>query len=174
MPPKLTNPLRPVARYRKGKLPQGATLPVESDSDDEDNQQRQAAAAAAGQDDDDAERDELIESVSSVRHGDTSVKRQQPRGQMNVALGNVQVDSSGAVKVGSQAAKESSSEYGELSTYLGLEGAYYGLLMVFATLSIETDSEEEEERPKPVFKSKAPAAAEEVCGESVPRTMHRC
>lgn len=109
MPPKLTNPLRPVARYRKGQAPVNAGIASDSDSDQEEQQDEQEQVKAESSDDND-------KPTLSGRRGTSS-----GRGKMNVALREVEVDSSGQVKVGGKgevgrtAEEEGSSEYGQSS-----------------------------------------------------------
>lgn len=95
MPPKLTQPLRPAARYRPGKAP----VPAADDSDYSDNDQEEqddAASAQAqadeGNDDDDDEQ---------VTEFTTANRAAKGRGAaINVALKQVEVDQTGKVKVG--------------------------------------------------------------------------
>ncbi|GAA5823215.1 hypothetical protein JCM11251_007527 [Rhodosporidiobolus azoricus] len=136
MPPKLTQPLRPVQRYRKGKAPVPSAA-LDSESDDDEQQQQQEAA---GQDEDAADEEELTE-LAQPRN-----KAAGGGGRINVALREVEVDKGGKVKVGGR------DEVGRTEMESS-EGEY------------ETDSEEEAQPPpKPAFRSKAapaPAVAEE-------------
>lgn len=100
MPPKLTQPLRPVARYRKGQAPAGV---VDSDSDSDQDEQQQEQQLEDGSD-----QDEGVEEFTSVRKP-AEVSGQQKK--MGVKLGNVQVDQRGTVKLPGQA--DESSEYGQ-------------------------------------------------------------
>lgn len=114
MPPKLTNPLRPVARYRKGQAPVNAGIASDSDSDQEEQQDEQEQVKAESSDDD--------KPTLSGRRGTSRGK-----GKMNVALREVEVDSSGQVKVGGKgevgrtAEEEGSSEYGQSSLERALQ-----------------------------------------------------
>ncbi|GAA5843089.1 hypothetical protein JCM9279_001858 [Rhodotorula babjevae] len=140
MPPKMTQPLRPVARYRPGKAP----VPVaDSDSDDDDNddQQQQHDADAEG-DQDDAEQD--LAEFSAPQN------RNKQQGSLNVALKQVEVQD-GKVRVGGK--DESGRTQMESS-----EGEY------------ETDSEDERAAApaKPTFRPQsaaAPAAADDESSE---------
>ena len=100
MPPKLTQPLRPVARYRKGQAPAGV-VDSDSDSDQDEQQQEQQLEDASDQ-------DEGVDEFTSVRKP-TEASGQQKK--MGVKLGNVQVDQRGTVKLPGQA--DESSEYGQ-------------------------------------------------------------
>lgn len=113
MPPKLTQPLRPAARYRPGKAP----VPVaDSDSDsgdDGDNAQQQGDQQHAHDDDE----DEDLAEFSAPR----TSKQQQP-GAINVALRQVEVLDDGKVRVagrdesGRTQMESSEGEYGALSS----------------------------------------------------------
>ncbi|GAA5974955.1 hypothetical protein JCM11641_006777 [Rhodosporidiobolus odoratus] len=157
MPPKLTNPLRPVGRYRPGKAP----VPVASDSDsdqDQDEQQQQ-------QDADDQDRVDQPEAVSEYGAPSKSGK-----GKLNVALKEVEVDTAGKVKVGGKdevGRTEMESSEGEYETDSDDEPQapakpVFRPQAAAATAEedsseYETDSEEEEPlKPiyKPVFVSK--------------------
>lgn len=74
--PKLTNPLRPVARYRKGQQP--ANAPSDSDSDEE--------------------------AVEQPSEGEEELKptvvKKEVKAKMAVALREVEVDKGGVVRVG--------------------------------------------------------------------------
>ncbi|POY72373.1 hypothetical protein BMF94_4677 [Rhodotorula taiwanensis] len=141
MPPKLTQPLRPAARYRPGKAP----VPAADDSDYSDNDQEEqddAASAQAqadeGNDDDDDEQ---------VTEFTTANRAAKGRGAaINVALKQVEVDQTGKVKVGGR------DEVGRTEMESS-EGEY------------ETDSEDEKPAPKPVFRPKA-APAQQASRES--------
>lgn len=85
---KLTQPLRPVGRYRPGKAP----VPVASDDDSDEEEQQQQAEGEGGADEDEA--DEQVQEFSATRR-DTA-----PAGRINVALREVEVDKAGKVKVG--------------------------------------------------------------------------
>lgn len=117
MPPKLTNPLRPVARYRKGQAPAGVIVASDSDSDDDQDNDEQGQV---GQDDeiDQVEiKDELVEDEPGRARGRAA------GGRMDVKLRQVEVDGRGAVKIGRKAEvgrtraeqeqDEDSSEYGQ-------------------------------------------------------------
>lgn len=102
MAPKLTNPLRPVARYRKGQAPAHA---VASDSDSDEEQQEQ---------------EEQVKAEESEEDHKPSISRAAQGGRINVALRQVEVDSKGQVKVGGKdevgrtvQEEGSSSEYGQ-------------------------------------------------------------
>lgn len=106
MAPKLTNPLRPVARYRKGQAPAHA---VASDSDSDEEQ---------------GEQDEQVKAEESEEDQKPSIRASTSTGgagRINVALRQVEVDSHGQVKVGgkeevgrtAQEQGASSSEYGQ-------------------------------------------------------------
>lgn len=85
-PKTLTNPLRPVARYRKGKGP--AAPASDSDSDDDN------AAPPAGGSSDEDEKPNI--SAPPPRTG----KAAGAGGKLNVALKEVEVDDKGMVTVG--------------------------------------------------------------------------
>lgn len=85
---KLTQPLRPVGRYRPGKAP----VPVASDDDSDEEEQQQQVEGEGGADQDEA--DEQVQEFSATRR-DTA-----PAGRINVALREVEVDKAGKVKVG--------------------------------------------------------------------------
>jgi microfibrillar-associated protein 1 len=146
MPPKLTNPLRPVARYRKGKP---LNVPVVSDSDSDQDEEQAAAAEQS---------DEEQSAAPSVLVG-----RGNDKGKMNVALKGVEVDDKGAVKVGGRGEvgrtrqevedEEGSSEYGAFSLSSGSAG-WNADISAAAT----TEDESEEEKPKPMYKPKMPTA----------------
>lgn len=93
MPPKLTQPLRPAARYRPGKAP----VPVADDSDYSDQEQEQEAQGTAADERDDDDDDD--EQVTEFR---TRTAGKPPKGTaaLNVALKEVQVDQTGKVKIG--------------------------------------------------------------------------
>ncbi|GAA5986164.1 hypothetical protein JCM10908_006438 [Rhodotorula pacifica] len=139
MPPKLTQPLRPVARYRPGKAP----VPVADDSDysDQEAQQQDDEAAQEEQDND----EDADEQVTEFRAGAAPARAAKggAAGAINVALKQVEVDQAGKVKVGGR------DEVGRTEMESS-EGEY------------ETDSEEEAEAPsKPVFRPKAAQTKEE-------------
>ncbi|GAA5867857.1 hypothetical protein JCM3774_005886 [Rhodotorula dairenensis] len=134
MPPKLTQPLRPVARYRPGKAP----VPVADDSDDSDQEAepQQGDARAPDHDDDHqgGRRDQLVTEFAGAKAKGATI---------NVAIKEVQVDQAGKVKVGGR------DEVGRTEMESS-EGEY------------ETDSEEEEKAPvKPAFRPKAAPAQQE-------------
>ncbi|GAA5954925.1 hypothetical protein JCM8115_005571 [Rhodotorula mucilaginosa] len=142
MPPKLTQPLRPAARYRPGKAP----VPVADDSDysDQEEQEAQGTAAQEGGDDDDDDDQQVTEFRTTTTAG-------KPKGTaaLNVALKQVEVDQTGKVKVGGR------DEVGRTEMESS-EGEY------------ETDSEEEQEDKapaKPVFRPKAAAPAQQESSE---------
>ncbi|GAA5914973.1 hypothetical protein JCM5296_004519, partial [Sporobolomyces johnsonii] len=136
MPPKLTNPLRPVARYRKGKAPVNAPLASDSD-DDQDDQQPDLEHDHAP-----LPEDEHLQEFTAA-----APRKQLPGagagGTINVALREVEVDQAGKVRVGGR------DEVGRTEMESS-EGEY------------ETESEDEAPKaiPKPVF-NKPKAAAEE-------------
>ncbi|GAA5833815.1 hypothetical protein JCM3766R1_000107 [Sporobolomyces carnicolor] len=153
MPPKLTQPLRPVARYRKGQAPAGV---VDSDSDSDQDEQQQEQQLEDGSD-----QDEGVEEFTSVRKP-AEVSGQQKK--MGVKLGNVQVDQRGTVKLPGQA--DESSEY-ETDTddedtkpampkptfnKPGPSSAAPATGAEEESSEYETDSEEEEEPLKPIYK----------------------
>lgn len=113
MPPKLTNPLRPVARYRKGQAPAGAAAAaaaVDSDSDsDAERQDDEAQQAKVESEDDGSEQAALAGRLRAAT---------KAGGRMDVKLKQVQVDKMGSVKIGGGKVESgktgSSSEYGEL------------------------------------------------------------
>lgn len=157
MAPKLTNPLRPVARYRKGQAPANAGIASDSDSDAEEQQEEVKA-----------------ESTEDEKPVVSRAARGESKAKMNVALKQVEVDSQGAVKVGgkdevgrTQAEDEGSSEYGELMRSL------WRLVEDTDTSSKFTETDSEDEKPpKPVFKPKMPKAeSEEVRRPLRPRML---
>lgn len=90
MPPKMTQPLRPVARYRPGKAP----VPVaDSDSDDDNDDQQQQ------QHDDDGEGDQGDDDQDLAEFSAPQHRKQQQQGSLNVALKQVEVQD-GKVRVG--------------------------------------------------------------------------
>ncbi len=96
--PKLTQPLRPAARYRKGQAP--ANLPL-SDSDEDDQQQE--------------EQHPQNEALSDDEHYQGAAAGRGAGGQMKVSLREVEVDQRGQVRVGGRTevgrtAEESSEE----------------------------------------------------------------
>ncbi|GAA5906929.1 uncharacterized protein JCM6883_005735 [Sporobolomyces salmoneus] len=157
MPPKLTQPLRPFARYRKGQAPVGL---VESDSDSDQesetlSQQQQGAETA--QDEDDEGLDEFTSSKKTARED-------QDQKKMGVKLGNVKVDQQGTVKLEGQG-EEESSEYETDSEdeaakppmpkpTFNKPGSSKATAPAADDESseYETDSEEEEEPLKPIYK----------------------
>ncbi|GAA5922114.1 hypothetical protein JCM3775_003496 [Rhodotorula graminis] len=142
MPPKMTQPLRPVARYRPGKAP----VPVadsDSDVDDDDNQQQHDER----DDDDHGDADQDLAEFSAPQH---RTAKQQNHASLNVALKQVEVHD-GKVRVGGK--DESGRTQMESS-----EGEY------------ETDSEDERAAApaKPTFRppgAPAPAAADDESSE---------
>lgn len=137
MPPKLTNPLRPVARYRKGQAPAGVNVASDSDSDSDSDQEQDQV-----HDDSTQHRQQRHDSRNNQQSTFTVIKQEQDdathtvkatsgrsgardaSARMDVNLRQVQVDQTGAVKVGGksevgrtraeQEAQDSSSEYGQL------------------------------------------------------------
>jgi microfibrillar-associated protein 1 len=107
MPPKLTQPLRPVARYRKGQAPAGI---VESDSESDQDEQTEEQHEGAEEEDE----EQGVEEFTSNRR---STDGQEGK-KMGVKLGNVKVDQQGQVKLPGQ--EEESSEYGKSILYLSL------------------------------------------------------
>ncbi|GAA5891329.1 hypothetical protein JCM8208_002587 [Rhodotorula glutinis] len=141
MPPKMTQPLRPVARYRPGKAP----VPVaDSDSDDDNDDQQQQ------QHDDDGEGDQGDDDQDLAEFSAPQHRKQQQQGSLNVALKQVEVQD-GKVRVGGR--DESGRTQMESS-----EGEY------------ETDSDDERAAApaKPTFRPQnaaAPAAAGDESSE---------
>ncbi|KAG0663510.1 hypothetical protein C6P46_002406 [Rhodotorula mucilaginosa] len=151
MPPKLTQPLRPAARYRPGKAP----VPVADDSDYSDQEEQEAQGTAADDGDDDDDDDQQVTEFRTT----TTAGKPKGTAALNVALKQVEVDQTGKVKVGGRDeililafAETDSEEEQEDKAPAKPESSEY-----------ETDSEEEsdeEEEPlkpiyKPVFVSKA-------------------
>ncbi|GAA5951275.1 hypothetical protein JCM21900_003824 [Sporobolomyces salmonicolor] len=141
MPPKLTNPLRPVARYRKGKAPVNAQVASDSDEESDDQHRELEDDRAPLQEDED------------LQEFTTAAQRKQPAGasaggRINVALREVEVDQAGKVRVGGR------DEVGRTEMESS-EGEY------------ETESEDEAPKaiPKPVF-NQPTAPAEEDEGSS--------
>ena len=99
MPPKLTQPLRPVARYRKGQAPAGI---VESDSDSDQDEQAEQQQQA-----EEEEEEQGVEEFTSARRPTEGLDNKK----IGVKLGNVQVDQQGQVRLPGQ--DEESSEYGK-------------------------------------------------------------
>lgn len=86
---KLTNPLRPAARYRKGQAPAGVPL-----SDSDEDEQPQSA---------DADQPPLDEPISEEDEDDVKPSIAGGRkagGAMKVSLREVEVDTQGQVRVG--------------------------------------------------------------------------
>lgn len=115
MPPKLTNPLRPVARYRKGQAPLGAASDSDSDAeqqhqdDDDDASPSTGTAIKNESDDDDVEKKPKL-------------SKKAGSGKMAVQLNQVQVDDKGGVLVGGRGEsgrtlKEQQDEQGSSSEY---------------------------------------------------------
>ncbi|GAA5885709.1 hypothetical protein JCM16303_003122 [Sporobolomyces ruberrimus] len=155
MPPKLTQPLRPVARYRKGQAPAGL---AESDSDSDQEQPSQGEQPDEGFDQEEQEGVDELTSTASTRKGQEGKK-------IGVKLGNVKVDQQGTVQL-PRASGEESSEYetdtdDEASkapmpkpTYMkpGASKAAPPPAADEESSEYETDSEEEEEPLKPIYK----------------------
>ncbi|BGP57113.1 hypothetical protein JCM8202_000555 [Rhodotorula sphaerocarpa] len=139
MPPKMTQPLRPAARYRPGKAP--APVADDPDESDDEQQQQQAAggedAGAGAADEEDGDGDEQVTEFGGA--GTAARAQNAGKGALNVALKQVQVDQTGKVTVGGR------DEVGRTELESS-EGEY------------ETDSEEEKPAAKPVFRPKGPAA----------------
>ena len=103
--PKLTQPLRPAARYRKGQAP--ANLPL-SDSDEDEQQPEQPE-----QQDEPLSDNDQYQAGTAARVGGTGAGR-----HMKVSLREVEVDQRGQVRVGGRTevgrtAEESSEEESE-------------------------------------------------------------
>jgi len=120
MPPKLTQPLRPAARYRKGQGPVGAPA-SDSDSDQEDEQLEQPQSdAQAGSDDD----------VGVQEFTSGGNQRAEKGKAMGIKLDKVQVDQQGKVKVGGKdevgrtEMESSEGEYGKLDLRSSREKLY--------------------------------------------------
>jgi hypothetical protein len=92
MPPKLTQPLRPAARYRPGKAP----VPVADDSDYSDQEEQEAQGTAADDGDDDDDDDQQVTEFRTT----TTAGKPKGTAALNVALKQVEVDQTGKVKVG--------------------------------------------------------------------------
>lgn len=118
MPPKLTQPLRPAARYRPGKAP----VPVADDSDYSD-QEQEGAQQGEGENVDEDDDDQL---VTEFRTTAANKPKGQQGGALNVALKEVQVDQTGKVNVGGRdevgrtEMESSEGEYGPLTPRRGL------------------------------------------------------
>ncbi|BGP42250.1 hypothetical protein JCM10449v2_006255 [Rhodotorula kratochvilovae] len=154
MPPKLTQPLRPAARYRPGKAP--VPLPADDSSDDDDNQQQQQHAEDAA----DEDHDEGVTEFAAPH-----LARKDPA-RINVALREVEVDHGGKVRVGGRdesGKTQMESSEGEYETDSEDEAAAppkpvfrpKGAPAAAAaeeSSEYETDSEEEEEPVKPLYK----------------------
>ncbi|BGP34109.1 hypothetical protein JCM10296v2_005924 [Rhodotorula toruloides] len=156
---KLTQPLRPVGRYRPGKAP----VPVASDDDSDEEEQQQQVEGEGDADEDEA--DEPVQEFSAARR-DAALA-----GRINVALREVEVDKAGKVKVGGKdevGRTEMESSEGEYETDSEEERSAPPAKATFRpqasaaaedeeSSEYETDSEEEEPlKPiyKPVFVSK--------------------
>ncbi|GAA5941633.1 uncharacterized protein JCM15063_001644 [Sporobolomyces koalae] len=152
MPPKLTQPLRPAARYRKGQGPAA----VESDSDSNSDSERPDAddSERANNDDPDNHGDEAVHdfvSASTTRRAEPSRDR-----KIGVNLRNVNVDPTGT-RAKSNAASGSESEYetdseAEQPTSAPNKSAASAVPAEEESSEYETDSEEEEEPLKPIYK----------------------
>ncbi|GAA6029145.1 hypothetical protein JCM8097_001621 [Rhodosporidiobolus ruineniae] len=154
MPPKLTQPARPVGRYRPGVAP----APVADDDSDEDNDQQQQEQEQ--DDDDDEDQQQGLTEFAAARPA-------QQGGKMNVALREVEVDKGGKVKVGGKdevGRTEMESSEGEYETdsddepqppakpvFRPQAGAPAAAAEEEDSSEYETDSEEEE-APKILFK----------------------
>ncbi|KAK4698261.1 microfibrillar-associated protein 1, partial [Phenoliferia sp. Uapishka_3] len=155
--PKLTNPLRPVARYRKGK----PIAPVQSDSDSDSEE-----APAADNEDEQSDED-TNPSISTT----TTKKARPTAASFNVALKGVEVDDKGMVTVGGRGEvgktareleSEEESEEDESSEEEDKPKPVYKMPTMPGADSdegsseYETDSDEEPPKPiyKPVFVSK--------------------
>ncbi|EGU11573.1 Microfibrillar-associated protein 1 [Rhodotorula toruloides ATCC 204091] len=144
---KLTQPLRPVGRYRPGKAP----VPVATDDDSDEEEQQQQVEGEGGADHDEA--DEQVHEFSAAR------RDAAPAGRINVALREVEVDKAGKVKVGGKdevGRTEMESSEGEYGTFRRHRFVAQ-VCPITESSEYETDSEEEEPlKPiyKPVFVSK--------------------
>ncbi|TKA53745.1 hypothetical protein B0A53_03787 [Rhodotorula sp. CCFEE 5036] len=156
MPPKLTQPLRPAARYRPGKAP----VPVADDSDYSDQEEQEAQGTAADDGDDDDDDDQQVTEFRTT----TTAGKPKGTAALNVALKQVEVDQTGKVKVGGRdevGRTEMESSEGEYETDSEEEQEDKAPAKPESS-EYETDSEEEsdeEEEPlkpiyKPVFVSK--------------------
>ncbi|KAM0790587.1 hypothetical protein ACM66B_004452 [Microbotryomycetes sp. NB124-2] len=145
MPPKLTQPLRPVARYRKGK---GVQPAVDSDSDDQDQDEQQQQHEQQAQD----EQDEDITSFGGVS------RQHHQNAQIKVALNDKPPTSS-------KQQAEDSSEYETDSEEeqkpppkpvfnkpQAVQKATVATAAAEESSEYETESESEEEQPKILFK----------------------
>lgn len=121
MPPKMTQPLRPAARYRPGKAP----VPVADDSDESDDEQQQQeviggeGAGAGAADEEDGDDDEQVTEFGGA--GTAARAQNAGKGALNVALKQVQVDQAGKVTVGGRdevgrtELESSEGEYGQFT-----------------------------------------------------------
>ena len=165
MPPKLTQPLRPAARYRPGKAP----VPVADDSDYSDQEQEQEAQGTAADEGDDDDDDEQVTEFRTTTAG-----KSRGTAALNVALKEVQVDQTGKVKVGGRdevgrtEMESSEGEYGPFTP----EGGHDAQKLISIPFA-ETDSEEEQDKApaKPVFRPKAAAPAQQASPLDSP-SMH--
>ncbi|BGP26558.1 hypothetical protein JCM10295v2_005511 [Rhodotorula toruloides] len=129
---KLTQPLRPVGRYRPGKVP----VPIVSDDESDEEEQQQEAEGEDGADE--VEADKQVQEFSTTRRDAATT------GRFNVALREVEVDKAGKVKVGGKdevGRTEMESSEGEYET--------------------ESEDQRAAAPTKPTFRSQAPAVADE-------------
>lgn len=161
MPPKLTQPLRPVARYRKGKAP----VPVASDDSSADEQEQHDNQGEK------EEEEQPDEELSEFGTGRGQLRGQQQQGgRMNVKIKEVEVDQGGKVKVGGKdevgrtEMESSEGEYGMLSLIsrrrrlLPLDLLETNSLILLPCAETDTEDEAAAAPAKPVFRPKAAAA----------------
>lgn len=104
---KLTNPLRPAERYRKGKAPTNVIVSDESDSDEQQQQdeeeENQIIKPGSEFDSDEEDQKPFINNnaSTSINRKNLAVgKGKKNVGQMAVNLREVEVDATGLVRVG--------------------------------------------------------------------------
>lgn len=104
--PKLTNPLRPVARYRKGKAPIQGLVPSDDDDSDEDDtgakgEEDEGDVPIGGESDDEQQQEEEEAEKLVALRGEGKGKGKGAAGaEIKVELKRVQVTETGAVKIG--------------------------------------------------------------------------
>lgn len=146
--PKLTNPLRPAARYRKGQVPVQVGL-SESDSDDDDEEDEAAPKDIDSKeegiktefddddDDDDNDNDDAQPEIPQQKPGFSSrVQRNSAiniggAGKMEVSLREVKVDSRGGVLVGGKEEVGRTGRELEGSSSSGEEGEFRFVVCLF-------------------------------------------
>ncbi|KAK4057014.1 hypothetical protein OIO90_001914 [Microbotryomycetes sp. JL221] len=153
MPPKLTQPLRPVARYRKGKGVQ-TTADTDSDSEDDNNAQHQVE-----QQQDELDEAEQIQSFSTAttRQAGSALKS-VTGGTMNISLNNRQASTAAVQEQSSEYETDSEDEappkpvFNKQATVTAQAKSAPAEESSEYETGSEEEEEEEEEEPKVMFK----------------------